>query len=814
MQTPQEDRYYVRLAAAFVRGRRPRPLIWLVLSLLVVIAGVLLYLLFFTGQPPPTRRDAIGQVTLFAGAGIPARALPVDGQLREASFSDPFGVTVDAAGNVYIADGGDSNRIRRITGQGVVETVAGAAGVSQQGAAAMVEDGFADGAAGEAKFNTPSALAMDEDDNLFIADTANHRIRRLDAKGQVTTVAGTGAAGFGDGAAGAAMFDAPIGVAVDKLGNLFVADTYNDRIRKISPDGEVTTIAGTGTPGYREGAALEAQFDTPCAVAVDKLGNVFVADTGNDAVRKITPQGEVLTVFSEIPAARGEAAAEMGTHGDGAAGEALRLERPIALAITHDNFLFVVCEGDGRVYRVTPEGEAMLYADGGKVVSGKTPMRSAAGVAVDGEGNLYVTDNRSYLIWKIAPVAVTAAASSSTSTTAATTVATAAASSSSSSAAVSPSAEPSNGATAGGESDGELFMQPVYAQEVLARASAEKLEALVPRLNASVLQVKTPFPYPLAPQDGWHEVAGTVGEARGAFDGTALHHLHSGLDFAGQMGAPCLAVLDEKVSAPLSTWGYNGTGEGISVGLMKYIHIRVGRNGKDEIQDAAKFKARVDEAGQLAGVRVRRGTRFRVGDFLGTLNRLYHVHMNLGPWNAEANALQLPFANFKDTVSPVVEPNGVEIVDTNNQPFKERANGRLLVTGDVKILVTAYDQVDGNRKTRKLGLYRLGYQILNEDGAPVSGFASPLFNIEFNRLPPGDAAVTVVYAQGSGVSAYGTPTKFKYIVTNRVRDGEAREGRLRTAALGAGNYQLRIFAEDYAGNRATGKTTELAFTIK
>ena len=217
---------------------------------------------------------------------------------------------------------------------------------------------------------------------------------------------------------------------------------------------------------------------------------------------------------------------------------------------------------------------------------------------------------------------------------------------------------------------------------------------------------------------------------------------------------------------------------------------------------------------------MRRGARFRVGDFLGTLNRLYHVHLNLGPWNAIANPLQLPFADFKDTVAPLIEANGIEVVKAvaaSGQPdeaFTEKRNGRLVVTGDVKILVTAYDRVDGNVASRKLGLYRAGYQLLHEDGSPVAGFEQPLINIEFNRLPPNDEDVTMAYAVGSGVSAYGTPTRFRYIVTNRVRDGQARAGLLRTSQLAPGNYLIRILAEDYAGNRASGKATELAITVQ
>jgi hypothetical protein len=107
----------------------------------------------------------------------------------------------------------------------------------------------------------------------------------------------------------------------------------------------------------------------------------------------------------------------------------------------------------------------------------------------------------------------------------------------------------------------------------------------------------------------------------------------------------------------------------------------------------------------------------------------------------------------------------------------------------------------------------MGYQVLNEDGSPAKGFEQPLVNIEFNRLPSEDSSVFKVYASGSGVSAYGTPTKFKYIVTNRVRDGEVINGILRTSSLPSGNYVIKVIAEDYAGNRALGRSTELAITV-
>jgi hypothetical protein len=362
----------------------------------------------------------------------------------------------------------------------------------------------------------------------------------------------------------------------------------------------------------------------------------------------------------------------------------------------------------------------------------------------------------------------------------------------------------------------EFFLQPTEANPTTDQVAGRPQfhNGIVPDLNKETLHINAPFLWPVQPQNNWHEVAGVVGEVRGWFNGEARDHLHSGLDIAGKMGEPCLAICDEKVCAPIANWGYNDTGEGLRVGLMSYIHIRIGRDSKDQIQGNEKFTPRFDEEGKLIGVRVRRGTRFKIGDVIGTLNRLYHVHLNLGPRNAEANALQFPFIGFKDTVAPIIEPNGIEVLDVKGQPFKEKANGRLQITGDVMIAVTAYDQVDGNNKTRKLGLYKVGYQLLNEDGTPALGFEQPLVNIEFNRLPAGEEAVKIVYAEGSGVSAYGTPTKFKYLVTNRVRDGAASLGLLRTSQFKPGNYRLKVVAEDYSGNRASGKATELAITIR
>ena len=693
----------------------------------------------------PTSRDAVGQVTTLAGSGSPGVE---DNTGSAASFSEPFGVAIDLHDNIIVAEGGQGNRIRIITPQGVVQTIAGS------------EEGFADGRGAAARFNTPSAIAIDKRGNIFVADTSNNRIRKVSTEGVVSTVAGSLYRGYKDGPADQAQFDAPVGVAVDGEGNIFVADTYNDRIRKVSAGGEVSTIAGAGLPGHADGQSDVALFDTPCGIAVDGQGNLFVADTGNDAIRKITPQGEVSTIAG---AGQNEGATQANDP---------ELDRPVGITITHDGFLFVVSQGDGRIHRITPEGEIAEYAghsSGFRNASGRAArFNGPSGIALDHEGNLYVADTENYLVRKVAPVR----------------------------------ADSIEGPQ---DTNEAKFIQPPV------EPVSDNEEPPIPRLDAAISNATRPFPWPLNPQDGWHEVTGVVGEARGAPGGIALHHLHSGLDIHGDLGEAVLSVMDEKVNSPVAAWGFDGPNEGVHIGLMSYIHIRVGRNSQGEMNQPARFKVTADAAGRITGLRVRRGTRFEVGDFVGTLNSLYHVHLNLGPWNAQANPIAFSFPGLKDTQAPTIEPDGIEVVNSNSEPFKQKRDGRLLVAGDVDILVTAYDTIDGNNSSRKLGVYRLGYQLLNDDGTAVKGFEEPLFNIEFTRMPPDNGSVFLIYAPGSGVSAYGTPTKFKYIATNRVRNGRAQDGLLRTDNLAAGNYVIKAYAQDYSGNR---KTAELRITVE
>jgi sugar lactone lactonase YvrE len=207
----------------------------------------------------------------------------VDGTGPTAKFHFPEDAEVDANGNIIVSDN-VNNRIRKISPTGVVTTIAGGS------------PGFADGTGAAAKFYSPQGLAIDAAGNIIVADIGNSRIRKISPAGVVTTIAGDGTYGFADGTGATAKFYGPTDVAIDASGNIIVVDYSNHRIRKISPAGVVTTIAGDGTLGYADGAAATAKFTYPTGVAIDKYGNIIVGDAGNYRIRKISPSGIVSTI--------------------------------------------------------------------------------------------------------------------------------------------------------------------------------------------------------------------------------------------------------------------------------------------------------------------------------------------------------------------------------------------------------------------------------------------------------------------------------------------------------------------------------------
>lgn len=749
----------------------------LALALLLISAAVALIIFYrLRDKPVPTVAGWRAVITTLAGDGSPGiqdAAVPT-----EARFHNPFGVAVDAEGNVYVADAGESNRIRKIAfaegkGARAVTTLAGGA------------ENFADGAGASAAFNTPSALAIDANGNLYVADTSNNRIRKVTPEGTVSTLAGDGTAGARDGAAQAAQFNAPVGIAVDARGErVYVADTYNDRIRLITTsDNQVTTLAGGSAHGYVDGAGGDARFDTPCALVATPEGDLFIADTGNRRLRKLSKDGQVSTLNL--------------TNADGSPFD--EAFEPVGLARTHDNFLYVTERERGRIWQIAPdELTARLIAGDYSTGDGNNSSSSSgvnsnhsnarfnqpAGIAVDRSGALYVADSANYLVRKLTPNEKELTSGSATT-------------------AANPSGvnDSTQGANKSPENPNGAVSPSIVESETL------------PRLSAGALGIES-LPWPLDPQDRWHEVAATMGEVRGSYDTSdSRHHLHSGIDIFGTYGQTVRAVLDEKVESPLTNWGHGDLNEGLRVGVMVYVHLRVGRDEKDGLIDEARFIPARDAEGKLTRLRIKRGTRFRTGDALGTINRMYHVHMNFGAPNAETNPLKLPLTGFTDSVAPKIERDGIQLFDaTRNTRLTEKRDGRLVVPrGHIRIVVDAYDQVDGNQARRRLGLYKLGYQLLRADGSPAPGFDAPRMGIEFDRMPPEREAVKIAYADESGITVYGSKTtRFLYEATNILRHGRAARSTWNASELPAGDYILRIIAADYHGNEATaGRDVEI-----
>jgi sugar lactone lactonase YvrE len=250
---------------------------------LVVLAGTMFGLAMTSGQG--FAQSVYTPYTFTTFAGMAGSSGSANGTGSAARFYLPSGAAVDGAGNVYVADTGNST-IRKVTPAGAVTTLAGKAGVT----------GSANGTGSAARFYYPNGVAVDGVGNVYVADTDNNTIRKVTAGGAVTTLAGlSGSSGFVNATGSVARFFGPFGVAVDKAGNIYVADTRNNAIRKVTAAGVVTTLTG-GTYGSKDGTGIAAQFNFPSGVAVDSATNVYVADYGNNTIRKVTPAGVVTTL--------------------------------------------------------------------------------------------------------------------------------------------------------------------------------------------------------------------------------------------------------------------------------------------------------------------------------------------------------------------------------------------------------------------------------------------------------------------------------------------------------------------------------------
>jgi sugar lactone lactonase YvrE len=310
-----------------------------------------------------------------------------------AELAGPAGVKVDSSGNIYIATYAD-NRIRVVNAKGIINTFAGNSGYGFAG------DG---GSALSAQLSSPRGIALDSSGNLYFADRWNNRIRKI-AGGTITTIAGNGQANYGGdgGAAISAQLSYPAGVAADNAGNLYVSDLLNNRVRVVTPTGTISTYAGTGAAGFGGdgGAAVSAQLNQPAGLAVDSAGNLYIADSYNAVVRKVTPQGVISTVAGT---------GTEGYSGDGGAATKAALMAPLGVAVDASGNLYIadyygwirkVTASTGVISTIAGIGSNGYSGDGGPATSAQ--FYNPTGVAVDSAGNVYVADSNNGAVRMIA----------------------------------------------------------------------------------------------------------------------------------------------------------------------------------------------------------------------------------------------------------------------------------------------------------------------------------------------------------------------------------------------------------------------------
>lgn len=630
-------------------------------------------------------------------------------------FKDPFGVVVSSEGIIYVSDG-DDGKIWAID--------------EETGAKVLAEN-----------LDTPSGIAFSNEGNLIVADSGDHTIKKVEIKsGIVSIVAGVkGKSGYKDGKSSEALLNAPVGVAVSKDGTIYVADTYNDRIRSIDNQGQVKTIAGGDTPDYVDSSdGLSARLDTPCGIAVLKDDSLIIADTGNDVLRRIEKNGTVST-FAK----------------DGLTNEqtAFQFHEPIGVTIADDETIYVADTGSAAIrtckFQLTIVCSSFAGSDARGIGDGafaKARFNRPSNVAIAYDGKIIIADTGNGLIR----------------------------------------------AAVGKE------------RELGSLLTEDEVKAMRPK--SEEFRVAAPPRWPYDPPERTREIAATFGEVRGALeDQNGEAYYHNGLDIPGPIGEKVRSVRTEKSLLILPVSLFETKRENFRLPTMGYVHVNVGRDLEKKNLDENKFLFRYDNEKKLLGVRIRRGTKFNAGDVVGTLNSFYHVHLIAGRTGGEMNALAaLELPGIKDAVAPTIEGNGISFFDKDWNEIKADKKSpavRIPQSAFVRIVVKAYDQMDGNASRRKLGAYKLGYQILKADGSTADGFSEPNMTISFERLPR-DWNANRIYAKGSQADGQGE-TIFSYIVTNSLKDGEAQEGFWDTSKLSAGDYIVRIFVEDFFGNRKT-----------
>ncbi len=607
-----------------------------------------------------------------------------------------------------------------------------------------------------------------KDGETYVSDGDTGNILRLAKDGVVSIFASN--------------LDTPSAIAFDKNGDLIVADPGSHTIKRVDRFGTVSIVAGTeNEQGDIDGNVLSSKFNAPVGVAVMGDGAIIVADTYNDKI-KLIQDGIVTTIagstrgFADGPAAKF----------DTPCGVALWKDGRILVADTENRRIRVV-ESDGSVWTLAGNGEfdlrdgllstasfvrpmAVTVADFGEIyvadgesvraisdrnfpfvetLSGKRrgfkdgePFRSAfnriSGLAVDEDDNLIVADS-------------------------------------------------DNGAV-------RKFCRTIAKVESKKGGEPAPIKTAI-KTDPAEFRSRQPGRWPYDPPLTKRDIAGTLGEIRGQMvDDQSQVWFHNGLDIAGAYGETARFIRSEKVLRPVAAENFGTLRELIRMPELGYIHIRLGRDSSNKPFGDRRFQF----SALIDSVRVPRGSKFMAGEAIGTLNPMNHVHLITGPSGDEMNALDaVSLPGIVDTILPVIE--NITLFDENWSEIEtELAGQRIKLSGNTRIVIRAYDRMDGNPERRRLGVFRLGYQILRPDHTPLN---DTNWNINFDRNPDPEA-VRFAYAKGSRSGATGE-TIFNYIVTNTVNGNSFSEGFLDTRTLGNGNYILRVLVVDFFGNTAS-----------
>ncbi|MEO6656025.1 MAG: hypothetical protein ABIO36_08065, partial [Pyrinomonadaceae bacterium] len=510
-------------------------------------------------------------------------------------------------------------------------------------------------------------------------------------------------------------------------------------------------------------------------------GKTYVADTYNDRIRVIE-NGMVATI-----------AGSTNGYADGV-GDQAKFDTPSGVAIWQDKLLVAdtgnhrirVVEADGHVWTLAGNGESSLK-DG---LLSKSSFVQPTTVAVDQYGSIFVADGNA--IRQIGggtfPAVKTISAEQRGLADGA--------------AMKSRFNRPSGLAFDNGGSllvaDSEnRLLRSFTTTSAGQRITDDEINSL--RNKPEDFRTAQSARWPFDPPEAKRDIAGTLGEIRGEMrDGNDDVWFHNGLDIAGIYGETARFIRDEKVLLPIAAENFGTPREMIRMPTLGYIHVRLGRDKASVPFGDARFQFDRDDGGKLVGVRIPRGAKFKAGEPIGTLNSMNHVHLIAGRSGDEMNALDaLIFPNLADSRPPTIE--NVSLFDENSPGIETTDNNsRIKLSGKTRIVLRAFDQTDGNSERRRLGVYRLGYQLLKSNGSIVT---DTNWTITFDRLPAHES-IKLVYAAGSKSGATGE-TIFNYIVTNSVYDDDFHEGFLDAAALEKGIYTLRVFAADYFGNTSS-----------